>query len=135
MRKTFWYIVGGQLATISIPAMAQDAPMDPAPDAQVEPAPAPSTGSNAADAAEMAGWPADQRQAYDAWPVEAQDYFWTLTPERKALFFRLRDTDRLTLLTMDEAGRAEAWAMIESRAAVPPPESEAPALEEEPGPG
>ena len=25
MRKTFWYIVGGQLATIASPALAQDA--------------------------------------------------------------------------------------------------------------
>ncbi|WP_370030296.1 hypothetical protein [Qipengyuania mesophila] len=75
------------------------------------------------------------QQAYESWPVEAQDYFWTLTPDRKALFFRLRDTDRLTLLAMDEAGRAEAWTMIESRTATPPTESATPAPEEEPGPG
>lgn len=132
MRKTFWYIVGGQLATISIPALAQDAPMDTAPEAQVDPAPAPSAGSSA-HAAEVAGWPADRQQAYEGWPAEAQDYFWTLTPDRQALFFRLRDTDKLTLLAMDEAGRAEAWAMIESRAAMPPPESNMPAPAEEPG--
>lgn len=121
MRKTFWYIVGGQLAAISIPAMAQEKDIDSAHNAQPVAGPdqafAPDTAEDRQAAMDV--WSADRIAAYDGWPAEAQGYFWTLSPERQELFFRLRDTDRLAVVMMDEPGRDEAWRMIEERAAAP----------------
>ena len=121
MRKTFWYLVGGQLAVISIPAFAQSEDIDPAhtasPPEVAQPAAEPQSPGD--EMAAMEGWPEERRATYQSWPPDAQAYFWTLTPERQELFFLLRDTDRLAVVAMDEPGRAEAWRMIEERAAQP----------------
>lgn len=133
MRRTFWYLVGGQLATISIPAMAQEQDIDPAHQAQpVDPADQATVPDTAEDRrSAMGAWSADRIAAYDGWPAEAQDYFWSLSPERQELFFRLRDTDRLAVVMMDEPGRDEAWRMIEERAGAPAQPIEQPDTETE----
>lgn len=136
MRKTFWYIVGGQLATISIPAMAQDMGADPAHSVQNHSAhqQAQNTDQTPAHSAAMEAWPVERKAAYDGWTADAQEYFWTLTPERQDLFFRLRDADRRTLVAMDEADRSKAWATIESRAAAKPVDQHMSAPEPAPEP-
>ena len=63
------------------------------------------------------GWPPENRAAHDAWPAEAKSYFWTLTPERQMLFFRLSDNDKLSLVGMDEASREAAWQVVEKQVA------------------
>ncbi len=115
MRKTFLYLIGGQLATISIPAFAQDAaanpPVEPLPDEAV-------VGDLTPDQmAESDTWPAERQAMFKAWPLDAQAYFWSLPPERQALFWRLNDKDRLALTAMSDANRDAAWTMIEKHAA------------------
>ena len=136
MRKTFWYIVGGQLTTISIPAMAQDVGADPAHSVQNHSAhqQVQNTDQTPAHSAAMEAWPVERKAAYDGWTADAQEYFWTLTPERQDLFFRLRDADRRTLVAMDEADRSKAWATIESRAAAKPVDQHMSAPEPAPEP-
>lgn len=113
MRKTFWYILGGQLATISIPAMAQDAPETTAPPpADAQPAEAMMTPEQMAV---VDNWPEERQVQFRQWPGEAQGYYWTLVPERQELFWRLADGDKLAMVAMDEAGREAAWGQIETQ--------------------
>lgn len=120
MRKTFWYILGGQIATMSIPALAQDPSADPAHDRDMmAEAPAQSaTTDEAADyEAQMRDWPEDKRIAYEAWSADAKSYFWSLSEERREVFWRLNDADKANLLALDDAGREQAWTMFERRRA------------------
>jgi hypothetical protein len=108
MRKIFWYIVGGQLATIAIPAFAQDVP---------EPF---SEGMGQGDLtteqqAAYDLWPDEKQATYTSWPANAQNYFWTLPKQRKDVFWMLRDEDQLALVNMDDIEREAAWADIEKR--------------------
>ena len=109
MRKTYLYLIGGQLATISIPVVAQEAPVADIPEAVGQ-------GEITPEAlAQVQTWPAERPAAYEAWPQDAQAYFWTLNPERQELFWRLQDADKFTLVAMDDVAREEAWTMVESR--------------------
>ncbi len=114
MRKTFLYLIGGHLATISIPALAQDVPATPVP-------PLPdNVGGGELTPDQMAAyetWPDDKRAMYDAWPTDAQAYFWTLPEARQSLFWRLGDNDKLAIVAMSDPDRDAAWTMIEERAA------------------
>ena len=113
MRKTFWYILGGQLATISIPVMAQDIPETTAPPpADAQPA---ETMMTPEQMAVVDGWPEERQSQFRQWPGDVQAYFWTLTPERQELFWRLADGDKLAMVAMDEAGREAAWGQIETQ--------------------
>ncbi|MEZ5682151.1 MAG: hypothetical protein R3E14_12755 [Erythrobacter sp.] len=111
MRKTIWYIVGGQLAAISIPALAQDTAVDAA---------QPSTGQSAGPVmtpeqmAIVDSWPAEKQATFRQWPEEVRAYFWELPAERQDVFWRLNDSDKLAIATMDQAGRTAAWARIEA---------------------
>ena len=113
MRKTFWYILGGQLATISIPVMAQDIPETTAPPpADAQPAGAMMTPEQMAV---VDGWPEERQVQFRQWPGDVQAYFWTLNSERQELFWRLADGDKLAMVAMDEAGREAAWSQIETQ--------------------
>ncbi len=110
MRKTFWYIVGGQLATIAIPAFAQNVS---------EPFSA-GVGQGELTAEQQMAydlWPAEKQVTYTSWPANAQTYFWTLPSERQDIFWMLRDEDRLVLVNMDDSERDAAWMEIETRLA------------------
>lgn len=109
MRKTYLYLIGGQLATISIPVVAQEAPTPPIPEAVGQGEITPE------NLAQVQTWPAERQAAYQAWPQDAQAYFWTLTAERQELFWRLQDADKLALVAMDDVAREEAWTMVEGR--------------------
>ncbi|KWV96265.1 hypothetical protein [Erythrobacter sp. AP23] len=115
MRKTFWYFIGGQLATISIPVVAQDT--EPAP--QVQPAPLPTEPGNVPLSPDQQAivdtWPAERQAEFLRWPPQVQAYYWALPPQRQDMLWQLTDRDRLAIADMDEAGRDEAWAIIESR--------------------
>lgn len=113
MRKTFWYILGGQLATISIPVRAQDIPETTAPPpADAQPAEAMMTPEQMVV---VDGWQEERQVQFRQWPGDVQTYFWTPTPERQELFWRLADGDKLAMVAMDEAGREAAWAQIETQ--------------------
>ncbi len=117
MRKTFWYILGGQLATISIPAFAQDVGDDgAAPPADAQPSAPMMTPDQMAT---VDTWPADQQAQFRQWPGEVQTYFWSLAPERQDVFWRLTDGDKVALASMDDAGQAAAWARIDAQLANP----------------
>ena len=109
MRKTFWYIVGGQLATIAIPAFAQDAVAEPASEGVAQPQ------LTAQQQAQFDLWPADRQASYSAWPPEMQAYLWMLPPERQDVFWMLRDEDKTALVALDDAGCEAAWMEIERR--------------------
>ena len=111
MRKTFLYMMGGQLATIAIPVVAQDSmsPTIPPPELGGEGEITPD------NVAQVQTWPIERQEAYSQWPQGTQAYFWTLTEERQEWFWQLQDTDKLTLVAMDDTAREEAWAMIEER--------------------
>lgn len=124
--------IGVFAAALAVPANAQDAVSDP----MMPPPPPmePDAGSDATFDAPMSEdqklaydmWGVDQQAAYNAWPSEAKAYFWSLPETRQQLFFRLSENDRATLLTMPEAKREEAWAMVEGQVQQGMPGSEMP---------
>lgn len=114
MRNTIYYIVGGSLASISIPAFAQDAPMQ---DASPEVVAESSAALSAEQQASYDGWPAEQQAQFDTWPGEVQTYYWTLTPERQSLFWRISDANKVTLAGLSAEQQAQAWTQIEGQAA------------------
>lgn len=63
-------------------------------------------------------WPADRQAAYDNWPGDVQAYIWTLSPERRPLFWELADNDKLAMVAMSEPDREAAWQILERRAAM-----------------
>ena len=76
MRKTFYYIAGGALAAVSIPAVAQDMT------AETDTADAATT-MTAEQQVSYDGWPTEQQTQFDAWPEDVKAYYWGLTPERQ----------------------------------------------------
>ncbi|WP_143738200.1 hypothetical protein [Erythrobacter donghaensis] len=62
----------------------------------------------------LASLPAEKQEAVKAWPPATQDYFWSLSDERKELFWRLSDPDKVRLSELPEEQQASAWAQIES---------------------
>ena len=114
MRNTIYYIVGGSLASISIPALAQDAPMQ---DASPEVVAESSAALSAEQQASYDGWPVEQQAQFDTWPGEVQTYYWTLTPERQSLFWRISDANKVTLAGLSAEQQAQVWTQIEGQAA------------------
>ena len=107
MRKTFYFIAGGALASLSIPAIAQDVSADAASDESVT-AEA-DLGLSAEQQASYDSWPDELQGQFDAWPAEVQTYYWSLTPERRELFWRVSDTNKLTLSGLPSEQQAQAW--------------------------
>jgi hypothetical protein len=91
---------------VSVPAVAQE----PVPDV-----PPPTESMTAAQQMIYEGWGVDQQAAYDSWPANAKEYFWTLSPTRQELFFRLSDNDKLALVAMPEEERDAAWNLVEGQ--------------------
>lgn len=114
MRHTIWYIVGGQLAAISIPAIAQDT----APDAEL-PAIQHADGAmmTAEQMATVESWPAEKQAAFRRWPDEVRAYFWELPAQKQDVFWRLTDGDKLAITAMDQARRDAAWEKIDAMSA------------------
>lgn len=127
MRKTFMYFLGGQLATISIPVMAQETAPDPIPE-EVGGGPLTPDQMTAFES-----WPPGRQAQYEAWPTDAQAYFWTLPPVRQDTFWMLKDEDKLAIVAMDDATRGEAWAVIEQRLDMSSPNSTPDTKPVEPG--
>lgn len=124
MRRTFLYLLAGQLASISIPIMAQE------PDGLPE-----KVGEASLTAAQLAtieSWPPEKQVEFRAWPMETQLYFWTLPSQRQAIFWKLRDEDKSALASMDDSAREKAWSMIEQKARATPNNS-SPDEKREPG--
>ena len=115
MRKTIYFIAGGALASLSIPAIAQDVSADAASDESVT-AEA-DLGLSAEQQASYDSWPSELQGQFDAWPAEVQTYYWSLTPERRELFWRISDANKLTLSGLPAEQQAQAWMQIEAQAA------------------
>ncbi|MBX7526686.1 hypothetical protein [Qipengyuania vesicularis] len=107
MRKTFLYLLAGQLASISIPIMAQES--NELSDQLGE------TALTAEQLATIEAWPPEKQVEFRAWSADTQVYFWTLPPQRQAIFWKLRDEDKSALAGMDDIAREEAWLMIEQK--------------------
>jgi len=67
-------------------------------------------------------WPVGQQSEYELWPAETKGYFWSLTPGRQMLFWRLSDEDKIALTVMTGPERDGAWEQIEANALTAPPE-------------
>ena len=129
MRKTFYYIAGGALASISIPAMAQDvSAQEPA---TAETVAAPAAELTAEQQVSYDGWPAEQQSQFDAWPEEVKAYYWSLTPDRQELFWRISDENKVTITVLSAEQQAQAWMQIETQAAA---QAQAPAAAPEAAP-
>ncbi len=115
MRKTFYYIAGGALAAVSIPAVAQD--MTTAETDTADAATTPATAMTAEQQVSYDGWPTEQQTQFDAWPEDVKAYYWGLTPERQELFWRISDENKVTITALSAEQQAQAWTQIEAQAA------------------
>ena len=106
MRKTFYYIAGGALAAVSIPAVAQD--MTAAETDTADAATTPSTAMTAEQQVSYDGWPTEQQTQFDAWPEDVKAYYWGLTPERQELFWRISDENKVTITALSAEQQAQA---------------------------
>lgn len=62
------------------------------------------------------GWSAENRATYDAWPMAAQEYYWTLNDQQRMVWWeRLNDDQRVRIVEMAPAQRAAAWQSINSQ--------------------
>ncbi len=111
-------LAGSALAVALSPAMAaaqDETETMPPVEAPATETPADAQPAEAADQdPRLASLPADKQDAVKAWPPATQDYFWSLSDERKALFWMLSDPDKVRLSELPEEQQASAWAQIES---------------------
>ncbi|UYH56062.1 hypothetical protein N6L26_05780 [Qipengyuania sp. SS22] len=115
MRKTFYFVAGGALASLSIPTIAQDVSADATSDEAVTAET--NMGLSAEQQASYDSWPVELQGQFDAWPGEVQSYYWSLTPERRELFWRISDANKLTVSGLPAEQQAQAWMQIEAQAA------------------
>lgn len=57
-------------------------------------------------------WEDDQRIAYTRWPIEVQEYYWTLTDDQVRGWWVLNDEQRMRIAGMQPQQRAAAWTSI-----------------------
>ncbi|MDP4539652.1 hypothetical protein Q9K01_08465 [Qipengyuania sp. DY56-A-20] len=57
-------------------------------------------------------WEDDQRIAYTRWPIEVQEYYWTLNDNQMRGWWVLNDEQRLRIVDMQPQQRAAAWTSI-----------------------
>lgn len=68
-----------------------------------------------AQEADFMTWSDDKRMTYKAWPIAAQEYYWTLTAEQKNGWWMLTDPQRVRIVEMTPEQRATAWTQISSQ--------------------
>lgn len=100
-------------STTDAPATTE--PVETAPPS--EPVASPATSAPASATGAPANLTAEQKAAYDGWPVEAQTYFNGLTPDRQELFLRITDADKLKIVGLDAAQQEQVWASLEKQSA------------------
>jgi hypothetical protein len=57
-------------------------------------------------------WEDEQRMAYEGWPANAQEYYWTLNQDQMRGWWVLNDEQRLRIVAMQPQQRAAAWTSI-----------------------
>ena len=58
-------------------------------------------------------WSAENRMTYQAWPIEAQEYFWTLDDSQKKIWWdTLNDEQRVKIVMMEPAQQVATWKSI-----------------------
>ncbi|MBU1605953.1 MAG: hypothetical protein KKD08_03975 [Alphaproteobacteria bacterium] len=57
-------------------------------------------------------WEDDQRIAYTRWPIEVQEYYWTLSDNQMRGWWVLNDEQRMRIVDMQPQQRAAAWTSI-----------------------
>lgn len=66
------------------------------------------------------GWSAENRMTYDAWPMAAKEYYWTLNDSQKKIWWeRLNNEQRVRIVNMAPAQRTAAWTSINSQVTGP----------------
>ena len=61
-------------------------------------------------------WSAENRMTYQEWPIEAQEYYWTLNDNQKSIWWdRLNNEQRVRIVEMAPAQRTAAWQSINSQ--------------------
>ncbi|MGI8943017.1 MAG: hypothetical protein ACR2FJ_02055 [Qipengyuania sp.] len=58
------------------------------------------------------GWDDEQRIAYQRWPAEVQQYYWTLAPMEVEAWWVLTDPQRVRIYEMTPQQRTAAWQQI-----------------------
>lgn len=121
MRRPDIAVFGIGVLTIAFTAFAQEPMTEPQSTPPVEAA-APSSGGELTpdQMTEYEVWSEERRTSYDGWPLDTQAYFWTLAPQRKELFWKLSDADRVTLSAMGADDQEATWRVLEARVSIPP---------------
>ncbi len=57
-------------------------------------------------------WEDDQRIAYERWPADIQEYYWTLDDNQTRAWWVLNDDQRVRLFEMTPQQRSTAWTQI-----------------------
>jgi hypothetical protein len=58
-------------------------------------------------------WPAENRTTYQAWPMDAQEYFWTLNDNQKKIWWdTLNNDQRVKIVMMEPAQQTATWDSI-----------------------
>ncbi len=57
-------------------------------------------------------WEDEQRIAYTRWPVNVQEYYWTLNEEQTSGWWLLTDEQRVQIVGMAPQQRAAAWTAV-----------------------
>jgi len=61
-------------------------------------------------------WSAENRMTYQAWPIAAQEYYWTLNDSQKKIWWdSLNNEQRVRIVEMAPAQRTAAWQSINSQ--------------------
>lgn len=96
--------------------------------AQTEPTPSAAAAATLTSAQKMdyETWAPDQRASFDAWPLDYQAYYWTLSPNQMHGWWKLTAAQRTQIMVMTPDQRTSSWTSIEAQlagqaaSAVPP---------------
>lgn len=91
------------LAFSAAPAMAQDTAQDMEAEAY---------NMTPAQQQMFMNWEDDKRIAYTRWPIEVQEYYWTLNDNQRRGWWVLNDEQRMRIVGMAPQQRAAAWTSI-----------------------
>lgn len=72
-------------------------------------------------------WEDDQRIAYTRWPIDIQEYYWTLNEDQVRGWWLLTDEQRMRIVGMVPQQRAAAWTAVMNQMAGATPAATRPA--------
>lgn len=124
MRRSHIYLAAIAIATLCVvmaaPGAAQEekspSPTGVSPIEGMASGTPPRSSLSAEQQAEYDDLAPDQKFTHDSWPAETRSYYWSLTPEKQDMFWRLSDEDKIALTAMTGPERTAAWKIIEGKA-------------------